>query len=199
VIGCCSRRPILIATCWSSRSRKKPGEVWNYNSGATALLAAILHKASGKPLDALAKEELFDPLGIADVEWARYPNGDPVAGWGLRLRPRDIAKIGRLVLAHGAWAGRQIVPAAWIEQSLTPQISGPGAIFYGFQWWLGRSLVERHEIDWAAGVGWGRQRLYVVPSEDVTVVVTAGLYNAARQDLPGLTVLNRYVLPALAR
>ena len=179
---------------------EKPGEVWNYNSGATALLAAILHKASGKPLDALAKEELFDPLGITDVEWARYPNGDPIAGWGLRLRPRDLAKVGRLVLAHGAWAGRQIVPAAWIDQSLTPQINGLGLNFYGFQWWLGRSLIQRREIDWAAAVGWGGQRLYVVPSMDLAVVVTAGLYKPVMlQDLIGFTVLNRYVLPALAR
>jgi CubicO group peptidase (beta-lactamase class C family) len=91
------------------------------------------------------------------------------------------------------------VPAAWIEQSLAPQINGPGCTFYGFQWWLSRSLVQRREIDWAAGVGWGGQRLYVVPTEDVTVVVTAGLYNSGRQELPGLTVLNRYVLPSLAR
>jgi hypothetical protein len=139
-------------------------------------------------------------LGISDVEWMRYPNGDPIAAYGLRMRPRDLAKIGRLVLAHGAWAGRQIFPAAWIEQSLTPQINGVGLSFYGFQWWLGRSLVERREIDWAAGVGLGGQRLYAVPTEDLAVVVTAGLYKAGiLQDLVGLTVLNRYVLPALAR
>jgi CubicO group peptidase (beta-lactamase class C family) len=73
----------------------------NYNSGATALLAAMLRQASGKALDLLAKEVLFDPLGIADVEWLRYANGNPIAGYRLRLRPRDLAKIGQLVLAGG--------------------------------------------------------------------------------------------------
>jgi CubicO group peptidase (beta-lactamase class C family) len=70
-----------------------PGERWVYNSGATALLAAVLQEVSGQKLDALARAELFDPLGISDVEWVTYPgNGDPIGEGGLRLRPRDLAK-----------------------------------------------------------------------------------------------------------
>jgi CubicO group peptidase (beta-lactamase class C family) len=179
---------------------EKPGDVWNYNSGETGLLAAVLHKASGKRLDALAQEVLFDPLGIRDVEWAaRYANGDPIAGWGLRMRPRDIAKVGQLVLDHGRWQGKQIVPEAWIAQSAAPQIdTGRGSLFYGYLWWLGRSLVERREVDWIAGFGLGGQRLYIVPERDLVVVVTAGLYRSPLQDQVGSTVLNHYVLPAAA-
>jgi CubicO group peptidase (beta-lactamase class C family) len=179
---------------------EKPGDVWNYNSGETGLLAAVLHKASGKRLDALAQEVLFDPLGIGDVEWAaRYANGDPIAGWGLRMRPRDIAKVGQLVLDHGRWQGKQIVPEAWIAQSAAPQIdTGRGSLFYGYLWWLGRSLVERREVDWIAGFGLGGQRLYIVPERDLVVVVTAGLYRSPLQDQVGSTVLNHYVLPAAA-
>jgi CubicO group peptidase (beta-lactamase class C family) len=177
---------------------EKPGEVWNYNSGETGLLAAVLHKASGKGLDALAQEVLFDPLGISDVEWAaRYANGDPIAGWGLRMRPRDIAKVGQLVLDHGRWQGKQVVPEAWIAQSTAPQIDA-GWAFYGYQWWLGRSLIERREISWIAGVGLGGQRLVIVPDRDLIVVVTAGLYRSPLQNQVGFTVLNRYVLPAAA-
>jgi CubicO group peptidase (beta-lactamase class C family) len=184
-----------------------PGQSFNYNSGATALLAAVLHQTSGKTLDVLAKEVLFDPLGIADAEWLRFANGDPIAGYGLRLRPRDLAKIGQLVLAHGVWQGKQVVPASWIAQSTTPQINGEGLIsgeglfFYGYQWWLGRSLVARREVDWTAGVGLGGQRLFVVPDRDIVVVVTAGLYSGPMfifQGLVGGTVLNRYALAALA-
>lgn len=58
---------------------RPPGRTYNYNGGTTALLAAILHKASGQPLDVLAQRELFDPLGIGDVEWIRYIDGTPVA------------------------------------------------------------------------------------------------------------------------
>jgi CubicO group peptidase (beta-lactamase class C family) len=176
---------------------EKPGEVWNYSSGETGLLAAVLHKASGKALDALAQEGLFDPLGISDVEWGRYANRDPIAGWGLRMRPRDLAKIGQLVLYRGRWHGKQIVPEAWIAQSTAPQIDA-GLAFYGYLWWLGRSLIERREIDWIAGFGLGGQRLIIVPDRDLVVVVIAGLYHSPRQNQVGLTVLNRYVLPAAA-
>jgi len=64
-----------------------PGTIWNYNSGSTELLGAILKQATGKPLDQLARTELFEPLGITDVDWYKYPqNGNPIAAAGLRLR-----------------------------------------------------------------------------------------------------------------
>jgi CubicO group peptidase (beta-lactamase class C family) len=69
-----------------------PGEIWNYNSGSTELIAALLKKTAGKPVDDFARELLFDPLGIADVEWTRYANGNVIAGGALRLRPRDLAR-----------------------------------------------------------------------------------------------------------
>jgi CubicO group peptidase (beta-lactamase class C family) len=175
-----------------------PGERWVYNSGATALLAAVLQEVSGQTLDALARAELFEPLCISDVEWVTYPgNGDPIGEGGLRLRPRDLAKLGQLALAGGAWNGRQIVPAAWIKEALAAQIAGPGLFFYGYQWWLGRSLVARKELDWAAGVGFGGQRLFVVPQADLVVVVTTGLYHSAQQSAIPLDILNRYILAAI--
>lgn len=174
-----------------------PGKLWTYSGGATALLSAVLKQVSGRPLDVLAREVLFAPLGIDDVEWIRYPNGDPVAASGLRLRPRDIAKIGRLVLDHGAWQGKQIVSPGWIDQSTTKQIAAEDQVDYGFQWWLGHSQVGGQDLRWAAGVGWGGQRLFLVPDRDLLVVVTAGLYDLPdAQDALGRTVLERYVLPA---
>jgi CubicO group peptidase (beta-lactamase class C family) len=174
-----------------------PGESYNYNGGATLLLAAAVAKASGKPFEQLVQEALFDPLGISDVEWMRGPGGLAWAASGLRLRPRDLAKIGQLVLARGEWQGKRIVSADWIAQSTAPQINGEGLFFYGYQWWLGRSLVARREIGWASAVGWGGQRMFVVPERNIVVVVTAGLYSGPIfQGLVGSTVLNEYVLRA---
>jgi CubicO group peptidase (beta-lactamase class C family) len=174
---------------------RPPGHVYNYNGGATALLAAIVAKVSGDTIEALTSRELLQPLGIADFDWMRYATGMANAASGLRLRPRDLAKIGQLVLGRGAWHSRQVVPASWVAASLTPQINGAGLYFYGFQWWLGRSLVERREVTWAAGVGWGGQRLFIVPSLDLVVVVLAGLYdNPALQPVVGEVVLRRYAL-----
>jgi len=173
-----------------------PGRVWNYNSGSTELLGAILRQASGKPLDQLARSLLFEPLGITDLEWYKYAQGNPSAAAGLRLRPRDLAKIGQLVLQRGAWNGKQVVSSGWIDASTTPQINGFLVFFYGYQFWLGRSLVDRHPVNWAAAWGLGGQRVFIVPDLDLVVVVTAGLYDSDMQAQVPLNILNQYVLRA---
>jgi CubicO group peptidase (beta-lactamase class C family) len=175
-----------------------PGTVWNYSGGGAALISAVLHQATGKTEDVLAQELLFDPLGISDVAWVRYTgNGEPVAASGLAMRPRDLAKLGQLVLNRGMWAGRQVVSAAWIDASITPQIQGSQLYFYGYQWWLGRSLVNLHQIEWAVGYGLGGQRLYIVPQLDMVVLVMAGLYRSDMQGWVPLIALNRYALAAV--
>ena len=177
-------------------SARPAGATYNYNSGLTALLGAILGKVSGHPIDVFAKEALFEPLGIRDIEWIRYDDGIPHAG-GLRLRPRDLAKFGQLVLSGGAWNSRQIVSKAWIDESTSPHVHGEGLFFYGYQWWLGRSLVKGQEIKWISAVGSGGQRMYIVPSLDLVVVVVAGLYdNPALQPIIGEIILRRYALSA---
>lgn len=173
------------------------GAAYLYNGGLTLLLAAILRRASGRAVDEIAKQMLFEPLGIHDVEWIRYADGTPNTVSGLRLRPRDLVRIGQLVLARGSWNGGQIVSQAWIEESTDAHVNGEGLFFYGFQWWLGRFLVRRREIRWVAGFGNGGQRLFVVPELDMVVLVMAGLYNhPALQSVPGDIVMRRYALPA---
>jgi CubicO group peptidase (beta-lactamase class C family) len=174
-----------------------PGAVFNYSGGSAMIIGRLLRKATGQPLDALARETLFTPLGITDFEWDPVASGEPAAASGLRLRPRDTAKIGQLVLDHGAWHGRQIVPADWIAASIAPSINARDLWFYGFQFWLGRSLVHGKEVDWAAGVGYGGQRLFIVPALDLVVLVHAGLYHSSSQGQVPLSILNRFVLPAI--
>jgi CubicO group peptidase (beta-lactamase class C family) len=177
-------------------SVRPAGATYTYNGGLTALLVAILQKVSGNPIDVFANETLFGPLGIGDVEWIRYRDGTANVS-GLRMRPRDLAKLGQLVLNGGAWNDRPIVSDAWIKESTSPHVNGESLFFYGFQWWLGRSLVDRQEIRWISAVGWGGQRMYIVPSLDLVVVVMAGLYdNPILQPMAGEVILRRYALPA---
>jgi CubicO group peptidase (beta-lactamase class C family) len=112
-----------------------PGTNWHYNNGSAKVIGAILRKATSRPLDQFAKDALFDPLGIHDWEWGRMANGDAAASWGLRSRPRDLAKIGQLVLDLGAWHGQQIVSAAWIKEMTTPRVIRQHASSYGYLWW----------------------------------------------------------------
>jgi CubicO group peptidase (beta-lactamase class C family) len=154
-----------------------PGSRWNYNSGGVAVLADILTRTTHRNLKELARESLFEPLGIKDWEWTADLHGRPMAFTGLRMRPRDMAKLGRLVLDHGQWRGRQIVPADWIAASLQPRISTGIADFeYGYLWWLGPVDWHGRKLRWAAAFGNGGQRIIVVPELDLTVVITAGAY-----------------------
>ena len=151
------------------------GQEFFYNTGALTLLSAIIHKATGRPLDYFARTTLFEPLGITGVVWTRVM-GDSDAGGGLRLRPRDMAKIGQLVLAGGRWNDRQVVSKAWIDASMTPRLDATGVYFYGYLWWLGRSLFNGREVQWAGALGRGGQSIRFVPELGLVVVVTAGYY-----------------------
>jgi len=161
-----------------------PGTRFNYNGGSTATLAELLTRIQGKPLVELARTTLFEPLGITDWSWARDLRGRPLAFAGLRLRPRDMAKLGRLVLARGRWRDRQIVPEAWVIESLRPQIAtglaippaAQGNLGYGYQWWSGSTSWKGRDIRWSVAIGNGGQRIFVVPELDLAVVTTAGHY-----------------------
>ena len=171
------------------------GRTFNYNSGSTALLGLILKKTSGKPIDLLAEAELFGRLAIDDVEWQRMPQGDPSAGGGLRLRPRDAAKIGQLVLNKGAWNGSQVVSAPWVSQSITAQNEGPASYLYGYQWWIGRSFANGRVVGWAGAFGWGGQRLIVIP--ELGMVVFFAAWMPQNMAFPETVLLKQHILPAV--
>jgi CubicO group peptidase (beta-lactamase class C family) len=151
------------------------GRDFFYNTGALKLVSAAVRKATGQPLDEFARAALFGPLGITNVEWYRV-KGDSDAGSGLRLRPRDMAKIGQLVLAGGRWNDRQVVSKAWIDASTGPRIDATSGFFYGYLWWLGRSLLNGREVRWIMAAGRGGQSIRIVPELDLVVVITAGYY-----------------------
>ncbi|MCK1395385.1 serine hydrolase [Bradyrhizobium sp. 1] len=179
-----------------------PDMLWTYNGGGTELLGNIIERVSKRSLEAFAREALFQPLGINDVEWKTYAkNGKIAAASGLRLRPRDAAKIGQFVLNRGQWNGQQIVSADWIAQSITPRFQAIGffgsTLFYGYQWWMGRSLVGDKEIKWVAAVGWGGQRIFIVPELDLVMMTTAAQYGQPKEGLAAIDILSNIVIPSV--
>jgi len=86
-----------------------PGERWNYNSGLTVLLGGIIKNTSGRYADKFAEKYLFGPLGITDYDWYKHPDGTVFTNGDLLLRPRDMAKIGYMMLRKGKWKGKEIV------------------------------------------------------------------------------------------
>ena len=167
----------------------EPGAKWTYNGGATAVLAKLISRGTGRSLLDYARETLFEPLGITDVEWVADSRGEPIAASGLRLRPRDLAKIGQLVLDDGTWDGSQTVPSEWLAQSMTPRVRVNDRIEYGYQWWLGKRRSNGQP--WMAALGNGGQCLFIVPSLELVVVITAGNYNKPGNETLPFAVMDK--------
>lgn len=173
----------------------EPGTRWIYNGGCTALLGRLIADGSGQSLPDFAREALFAPLGIQDLEWIFGADGEPVAASGLRMAPRDLARVGQLVLQDGQWQGRQLVPAAWLAAALSPHAVIEPGLSYGYQWWLRR--LEDGSQPWVGAFGNGGQRLTVHPALGMVLAVAAGNYNQPEAWRLPAAVLGDYVLPAL--
>ena len=178
------------------------GERWIYNGGATALLARLIEKGTGRQLHELAREVLFEPLQIENTEWRRALDGEPNAASGLRMTPRDLARIGTMLLGGGKWNGLQMIPAEWLASSFAPAVSMPDGQQYGYQWYLstvpmddGAGDVRQEKV--INAVGNGGQRLFLFPGLDLAVAVTAGNYNTLNQWDPPMVVIRDLLLPAL--
>jgi CubicO group peptidase (beta-lactamase class C family) len=180
----------------------EPGKRWVYNGGATALLGRLIARGTGTSLHTYARETLFDPLGIGPTDWHADKNGELFAASGLRMTPRDLARIGQLILGGGLWEGRAVVPAEWIARSTTSVVPVNDKVQYGYQWYGGTFAFETPTIPQSTqlfrfAAGNGGQRLTVFPGLDLIVVSTAGNYNSKDSNLPPLRVITDVVMPSL--
>jgi CubicO group peptidase (beta-lactamase class C family) len=164
-----------------------PGTTPSYCSGNTILIDRIIEKASGQSLSAFAKENLFAPLGITRFKWNFQPDKTQQDEFGqLYLRPRDMAKIGLLLLNKGNWKGKQLIPEIFVAESFAKQ-SVMEDIDYGYTWWL----EKLNDIPGIAAKGNGGQRIFIWPSLNMIAVITAGNYN---QQSPANKLLMECVL-----
>ncbi len=149
-----------------------PGEEFYYRDADPHLLSYAIQRLTGKTLAQWAHERLFDPLDIRHYYWGSDHTGTTMGAHGLHLKPRDMAKIGQLVLDHGRWEGVQIVDSAWVAVSTQAQIetnftSEPHVHFYGYYWWI----LPR----WQAFSAWGHggNCIFIMPSKEMVIVMTA--------------------------
>ncbi|WP_394820781.1 serine hydrolase domain-containing protein [Pendulispora albinea] len=157
------------------------GQTFTYSGGDVAVAAAILARATKTPMDVYAQQKLWAPLGITQHVWLKDGKGVPYAASGLRLTPRDMLKIGQMMLEQGRWNGQQVVPAAWVADSIAPHAQAGSdpkcGTRYGYFWWLSPGCVVTPPAPYYAAQGNGGQRIWVIPSRDLVVVMTAGNYN----------------------
>jgi CubicO group peptidase (beta-lactamase class C family)/predicted glycoside hydrolase/deacetylase ChbG (UPF0249 family) len=194
--------PVVISDNWtrtflSTPILKQPGSEFLYNSAATYMLSAIVQQVTGQKILDYLQPRLFQPLGIAGIDWEVSPQGVNTGGWGLRLKTEDMAKFGQLFLQKGIWKGKQILPTAWIEEASTMKImQNPKATQaekdssdwlqgYGYQMW--RSRNNSYRGDGAFG-----QYILVLPEKDAVIIITSETDNMQTE----LNLVWKYLLPA---
>ncbi|HEU4387386.1 MAG TPA: serine hydrolase [Blastocatellia bacterium] len=157
----------------------KPGTHFLYNSPATYMLSAIVQKVTGQTVLDYLRPRLFDPLGFENPTWVASPQGVSAGAYGLMARTEEIASFGQLYLQKGMGHGRQLIPAAWIEEATALQTSNgssPRSDWdqgYGYQFW--RSRHNSFRGDGAFG-----QYCMVIPEQDAVVAITSGVRDMQR-------------------
>jgi CubicO group peptidase (beta-lactamase class C family) len=173
-----------------------PGDEFQYSNGVATLMGEVLGRASGVDVAEFARMNLFVPLGVSDTFWSCYPDGTLDTDGGLALRPRDLARIGQLLLNDGRWADREVISPGWIEESTRRRLNFRRGRGYGYYWneWLLDAGDTAERVIFAPGDG--GQFLAVFPAREMVVVITAGNYG---QDPTSTykTLFEDYILPAL--
>lgn len=171
-----------------------PGTVSNYCSIGQILVAEIISKASRMSIDKFAEKYLFKPLGITNLSWGHTSKKEVLAsGKRLYMIPRDMAKIGMLILQNGKWKGNQVVSEEWIKESTTPKTKITN-IDYGYSWWNISATINGQTVISKLATGNGGQYIFVFPDLDIVAVFTGGAYNSQEDKLP-FAIVNNVFLP----
>lgn len=174
-----------------------PGSEMIYSTGTTHILAAVLTKATGRPLRAYAQDRLFDPLDTRIRRWQQAPEGIYFGGNNLSLTPRGMLRFGQLYLHDGTFGGRQVLRPDWIDLSWRTYVT---SIYhghqYGYLWFTHRFGGERVAFAW----GYGGQYIFVVPRLNLVVTCTSSLANrppgSERHNERILRLLGEHIIPA---
>lgn len=182
----------------------RPGDRFNYSGGGIEVLGEIVRKASGMRLDAFSQKYLFEPMGIKTAQWVIiYPSGEVHAAAGLKMTPRDMVKVGAMMLHNGIWNGKRIVSEDWVQKSKTPwgnnrgiDVPGEdlGEMGYGYTWWTKTVKIHDKEVHWYSANGWGGQKIVVLPEVNTVIVLTGANYTRKVKEY---ALLEDYIFPAM--
>jgi CubicO group peptidase (beta-lactamase class C family) len=144
----------------------EPGTRWNYSTGETHIVGALVRAATGRPVADYLSEKLWAPLGMdSDATWwLDSPGGLEVASSGLSATLRDYARFGLFLLNDGMIGDQRVLPDGWMEQAGSPKVIGGEEIDYGYLLWPlhGRSY---------AAIGIFGQFVFVDPERKLVVVM----------------------------
>lgn len=192
-----------IAFTLNRDAKYPPGMYWIYSGGNTQVLAEIIKKVSGMPIDKFAGQYLFTPLGIKNFEWKGLflKKSMPSAASGLRLSSRDMLKIGMLYMNDGHWDQSNILGKAWVDSSLITHVirNKLKAIKkggYGYQFWTYSETINNKTYDITEAKGNGGNSIFLCKKLNLLVVVTAGNYNNWKIKNNTYAAFCKYILPS---
>ena len=177
-----------------------PGAEFEYCNANTNILGVVVERATGQRLEAFSASALFSPLGIGDFEWQVVSPEMFFASGDLRLRPRDMAKIGQLFLEQGMWGDERVLSAEWVQAATARIVIPDGPHSWGdgyrYGWWHLDLQGPGGIVPAYAASGWGGQWIFVIPEYDVVFVTTGGAYWAPI-GLSAQQMLQAYVFRAI--
>ena len=157
-----------------------PGTVYRYNSLGSYIAGRVVESASGRDLDAYASMALFAPLDITRWHWGRDVDGRAKGQGNLSLTPRDMAKIGQLVLDKGMVRDQRVIAADWITAALAPRVAIGDVDRYADQYgyfWYGKTYdVAGKKIGVSFASGNGGNKIYVIAARRMVVAVASSAY-----------------------
>lgn len=155
-------------------------------------------------IDAFASKYLFDPLGIHHVEWTHtFKNGVIECAANLKMTPREMLKFGILFLNDGRWNHTQLISTDWIKKSAQPYAhntgikipgEGSGKVGYAYSWWIKKLSEGNQKMDLYMALGWGGQKIIIIPEKKAVVVFTGGEYNSGTKQFD---LLADYIIPSM--
>jgi CubicO group peptidase (beta-lactamase class C family) len=164
-----------------------PGSIWNYSTGETYLIGAVIEGATGKPLATYLSETLWSRLGMEQdaTWWLESAGGMGLAGSGIGATLRDYGRFGLFVQQDGVIGDQRVMPEGWFREAGSAHVIGGKSVDYGYLWWpmpAGGDSVHQDAFE-ARGI-YG-QHLYINPREKLVIVLLS-----ARPKPTGATVLN---------
>ena len=176
-LGEMSRRSDYIGYLFNKPVNIEPGSEFLYNSGLPITLGVLLKKVTDLYADEFAEQYLFSKLDITEKYWVLWENRHPHTGGGLYLRPRDMLKIGELILTNGKWRGEQVLSQEWVEISTSSKIQRTYSA-YGYLWTIIPYEYNSDTIPVIFATGSGGQIIAVIRELNMVVVFTGGNYES---------------------
>jgi len=194
----------------------EPGTCFCYNSLGTYVVSAAVQKVTGQTVVDYLDTRLWQPLGIEKPRWSESPAGVNTGGWGLYLRTEDLARMGLCLLNGGKFAGKQVIPASWVQEMTSAQVPSVNAGVNQMQLQAiqadetnpARAYFSPENNDWLQGYGYqvwrcrhnafradgaNGQYILVIPEKDAVIVTTAHIPNMGQE----LNLIWDHLLPAL--